>query len=451
MGSLLLRPRRRVEFGSRAAQSGRVLAVLLLAGLALVLNQGPATPPVGATALPAATPASSPCATQVSMTPHPGQGLTGPALRALEQLPAQLAAQAAQLPGLSLGVVVDQELVLTAGFGCADIANAIPVTPQTIFKIESVTKVFEAILTMQQRDAGRFALTDPVAQYVPQVYFLLPNGQTYFPSFLQLVTHSSGLPDGVPNVMTLSQFWTALEQTTAVVPPGTYNYSDLGFVADGQAVSLIAGAPSYHAAVTSSILTPLGMTSSTYDYQPLLGTPVLAIPYLPAMGGGWTPQSPQGYATGFPLAGDIFTSVADMARFVSLQFRTRPAGGSQVLSCASLHEMWQAQVSTGTGGFTTIGWFNLPFGSPTTGPGQGRAARPYTLISKNGGSAYWAALVRFVPEVRLGVIAFSNTGSGNAAVLLEQVEKTVYETLAPLLPYRPLPCAPPSSRPGPLP
>jgi hypothetical protein len=49
-------------------------------------------------------------------------------------------------------------------------------------------------------------------------------------------------------------------------------------------------------------------------------------------------------------------------------------------------------------------------------------------------------LVRFIPEVRLGVIAFTNTGSAGANVLLQQVEETVYNTLAPLLPHRALRC-----------
>jgi CubicO group peptidase (beta-lactamase class C family) len=211
---------------------------------------------------------------------------------------------------------------------------------------------------------------------VPQVYFQWPSGQQYTPSFLQLVTHSSGLPDAVPNLSTLDQFWQALEQTTAVVPPGTYNYSDLGFVADGQAVAIIGGAPSYHDYVTAHILQPLDMRSSTYDYQPLIGTRALAVPYLPAAGGGWSPKVPQGYATGFPLAGDIFTNVADMAKLVSLQFRTRPAGGSQVLSCRSLHEMWVPQVPTMDGGYATIGWFNLPYNPPGSQQGRGAGRSP---------------------------------------------------------------------------
>jgi CubicO group peptidase (beta-lactamase class C family) len=131
----------------------------------------------------------------------------------------------------------------------------------------------------------------------------------------------------------------------------------------------------------------------------------------------------------FPPAGNIWTNVEEMARLVSLQFRTGPAGGSQILACRSLQEMWVHVAPTRGSGSVGIGWFIGSFGTP------------FRVLSKSGGSAAWASLVRFVPARRLGVIAFANTGQGVAGQLAD-VEDLVISTFGPLLPSNPPVCAP---------
>src|SRR5262249_15847312 len=74
-----------------------------------------------------------------------------------------IVAQGLSVPGGSVAVVIDQDVVFAAGFGCATLppsgcpkhgpgAKGVAATPSTFYRIESVTKVFEALMTMQQRD-----------------------------------------------------------------------------------------------------------------------------------------------------------------------------------------------------------------------------------------------------------------------------------------------------------
>src|SRR5262249_58432312 len=97
-------------------------------------------------------------------------------------------------PGLSIGVVHDQELVWTKGFGHADTDRRIPATPDTLFRIASITKTFTATAIMQLRDQGKLQLDDPVTKHLPSfaVRPREPGGQRI--TIRHLVTHVSGRP-----------------------------------------------------------------------------------------------------------------------------------------------------------------------------------------------------------------------------------------------------------------
>src|SRR3954451_21595817 len=71
------------------------------------------------------------------------------------------------LPGLSLGIVYDQELVWARGFGRAEVETRRPAAPDTLYRIASISKLFTATAILQLRDAGRLRLDDSVAAHLP--------------------------------------------------------------------------------------------------------------------------------------------------------------------------------------------------------------------------------------------------------------------------------------------
>src|SRR5499433_2146420 len=120
-----------------------------------------------------------------------------PAVKAaLDVLSAWIDSQRAYsgLPGASLGVVHDQELVWAAGFGWADVERRIPATPDTRYRIASITKTFTATAILQLRDAGRLQLDDPLTKHLP--WFALPSKHADAPpiTIRHLLTHTAGLP-----------------------------------------------------------------------------------------------------------------------------------------------------------------------------------------------------------------------------------------------------------------
>src|SRR3954453_16821874 len=98
---------------------------------------------------------------------------------------------ATRLPGLSIALVKDGEVVYARGFGLADIARARPVTPNTLFGAASITKSFIGIAILQLAEKGLLKLSDPVERHVPCPLA----SKTAEPIRIEhLLTHTSGMP-----------------------------------------------------------------------------------------------------------------------------------------------------------------------------------------------------------------------------------------------------------------
>ena len=325
------------------------------------------------------------------------------------------------LASLAIGIVHDQTLLLAAGFGCANLERGIPATPDTVYRVGSVTKVFEATALMQLRDAGRLRLDEAVDRYVPEAWYPGPNGARVSPTWRQLASHTAGLERNVqPNLGTVPDLFRFLEHRAAAAEPGkVYAYSNLGFVLLGQAAALVAG-ERYHDYVRRHIFAPLEMTSSTYDVGSV-APDRLAIGYLRVDPGedGWSGYR-AGYRDPFPPSGTILSTVNDLSRFLRLQFRTGPAGGAQILDPRTVREMWRPVAPTGAARAAAIGWFVSPLGDDT-------------LVKKDGGQPGFTALVQMIPERRLGVVLLVNESPQrvHASGAIARLSQLVFDELLP--------------------
>jgi CubicO group peptidase (beta-lactamase class C family) len=72
---------------------------------------------------------------------------------------------ALKIPGLSIIVIQNGEVLSARGFGYADVERRIPATPDTLYHIASVTKTFTAILVLQRVEQGKLDLDEPVSRY----------------------------------------------------------------------------------------------------------------------------------------------------------------------------------------------------------------------------------------------------------------------------------------------
>ena len=177
--------------------------------------------------------------------------------------------QKRRIPGLALAVVRDGAVVKMAGYGFANLEHDVPVTPDTVFELASVTKQFTATAIMALVEDGKLQLDDPILWHLPRGSETW-NGITV----RHLLTHTSGLPAlasgfkalwaGGPRLnYTTAQLFDAATKDALDFPAGDkFQYSDVGYFLLGMIVEQASGRR-YREFLDERFFKPLGMASTS--------------------------------------------------------------------------------------------------------------------------------------------------------------------------------------------
>lgn len=95
-----------------------------------------------------------------------------------------------KIPGLAISIINNGQIIYSKGFGARDLEKGLPMTPQTLIGIGSVTKSFTAMAIMKLVESGMLSLDDSVSKYLPYPPF--SNHQNV--KIRHLLSHSSGIP-----------------------------------------------------------------------------------------------------------------------------------------------------------------------------------------------------------------------------------------------------------------
>ncbi len=325
-----------------------------------------------------------------------------------------------ELPGVAVGVVADQKLVWSQGFGYADIAAERPMTRDTRFRMASHSKLFTATAIMQLREQGELRLDDPVSRYLP--WFQVRSAQPDDPPITieHLLTHSSGLPREAGDHWTTRDFPTQdelqnliPERQAAFSPEVRWKYSNLAYSIAGMVVEAVSG-QGWADYLQTNIFDPLGMTSSSVDRS------------VEGLATGYTSRQRDGSrdtiafvdARGMAAATGLTSTVADMAKFVSAQFRKGQRGGDRILSTASLREMHRVRMLENT-------W--------TRGQGIGFSVRRVDdklYVGHGGGYPGYTTNTTIQLDSKVGVVVLTNTNDSNPSQIGEQLMNTVGAAVA---------------------
>jgi CubicO group peptidase (beta-lactamase class C family) len=256
------------------------------------------------------------------------------------------------LPALSAGVVVGDDLVWAKGYGTIDAQHTVPATPKTIYSICSISKLFTSVSLMQQYDAGKVRLDDPITTYLPWAK-LKPLNEDSGPITVRgILSHSAGLPResdypywSGPDFPfpTTAQIQKKIGEQTALFPAERYfQYSNLGLTLAGDIVEAVAGEP-YAKYAQAHVLDPLGL-SDTRPYFPkdLLGKQ-MAVGYSALKRDGTRDLLRPFDTSGVTPAAGYTSTVEDLGKFASWQFRLLRTGQTNLLKPSTLYEMQRVQ------------------------------------------------------------------------------------------------------------
>lgn len=177
----------------------------------------------------------------------------------------------AHVPGVVYGVVRDGRLVHVAAYGVQDLESKRPVTPDTLFRIASMTKAFTALTVLKLRDDGRLRLDALAEEYVPELRaWNYPTEDSPRIRVRDLLSHTAGFvtddPWGDRQTPLPDAEFSALLR--AGVPftraPGVaFEYSNLGYALLGRIVTNVSKQP-YERTIARTLLEPLGMRASGF-------------------------------------------------------------------------------------------------------------------------------------------------------------------------------------------
>jgi CubicO group peptidase (beta-lactamase class C family) len=237
-------------------------------------------------------------------------------------------------PGVVVGVIRGGELVFVRGYGAADLTHGVPFTPETPTNIGSTAKQFTGFALALLASRGALTLDDDVRRYIPE----LPDfGSTI--TLRHLLTHTTGYREFINTLLiagrqVLEGDFIAPDEMIRVVkrqpalqnePGAEFNYNNTAYNLAALVVERVTGRP-FAEWMRDEVFLPLGMTRTWVRASPARIVPRRSTGYTVGDGGFREVRD----LHGAPGAGGIYTTPADMARWVR-NFRTAGLGGPEVI------------------------------------------------------------------------------------------------------------------------
>ncbi|OLD28004.1 MAG: serine hydrolase [Acidobacteria bacterium 13_1_40CM_3_55_6] len=317
--------------------------------------------------------------------------------------------QYGQFNGAAL-VADNGKVIYKKGFGLANMEWNIPNTPETKFRLGSITKQFTATLILQLVEQGKIKLDGKLIDYLPD--YRKDTGAKV--TIHNLLSHTSGIPSytSLPgffqnvsrNPFAVNDFIKTYASGDLEFEPGTkFVYSNSGYFLLGAIIEKVAGKP-YEQVLKENIFDPLGMKNTGYDHWgSIIGNRAT----------GYS-RTPRGYETAPYLdmsipyaAGSLYSTVEDLYLWDQALY------GERVLSAKSKDLMFKPNLSNYGYGFVMT---KATLAPPT------KLAVP--VVQHNGGiNGFSTVIVRMLPEKRL-IVLLDNSEDG------QYLDKMVLELMS---------------------
>ena len=392
--------------GAAPHKSGGSRPLAIVWALLLVIATTGCAAPSAAPPKPTATPAPSPTpAPPATATPAYSNAAVIEKYRS--RLPQMIRENS--VPGLALAVVDDQQVIWAEGFGVTDGPGSRPVTADTLFSVQSMSKHFTAIAVLMAARDGVLDMNAPITTYLPwfRVNSIFEERPEQKMTLTTLLGHTAGFTHEAPvgnnedlGPATFEAHIRSIADTWLMFPVGqAYHYSNNGPDLAGYILQQQAGRP-FAQYMQEKLLDPMGMTHSTFDITRIEQTADRAIGHDKAVTTVPVPV---------PMlpAGGLYTTANDMAKYVQFNMNWGVVDGGARLAPQSLLEEICAPPSP-------------PTRAQEAGYGVfvGRRHGTY-FIGTGGGGFGFLSHTFWYPELKLGIVLLTNSANHDLADTLD--------------------------------
>jgi CubicO group peptidase (beta-lactamase class C family) len=299
------------------------------------------------------------------------------------------------LPGLSIGVINNNEIVYAKAFGYENIETKKPATIRSLYGMASVSKTLVATAIMQLVEQGRIELEAPVIKYLP--YFKLDDPYYDKITIKRMLNHTSGMPDNqnfkydTPEYDegALERYVKSLTSEKMLSKPDrNFSYSNMAFDCLGDVIAKVSGMP-FEEYMQKYILLPSGMKESTF-YKPKLDTEYWASPHisfgLPKV------RAVYPYNRRHSPSGTLHSNVLDMCNWALINLNYGQYKNERILDSTSYNLLWKLSKNG-----TNIGlcWFLDNYRSEKT-------------VGHSGADLGYRTNFLMLPERSVAVVVLSN-------------------------------------------
>ena len=354
------------------------------------------------------------------LPPHAGRAQTAPPVTAPLDLAAVDAVvsrtlKAFDVPGISVAVVKDGQVVLAKGYGVSSLTTKAPMDANTLVGIASNTKAFTAAALALLVDEGKLRWDDKVTDYIPEFRMYDPYVSAEF-TVRDLLTHRSGLGLGAGDLMMFpdsSDFTVkdVIHNLRYFKPVSSFrskfDYDNNLYIVAGEVVARIAG-QSWADFVETRLIKPLGMSRTATDFSRLPDPTNVIDAHGPVEGKVQVIQRTRSPFSA-PCSG-MYSSANDLSKW-ALMLLGGPGAPAPLLKPRTQWELWSPQT------ILPVGPGPSPYNTHFSAYGLGwflNDARGYKVVSHTGGEIGMVTKVQLVPELHLGIIVLTNQESGAA-------------------------------------
>ena len=320
------------------------------------------------------------------------------------------------IPGISVVIVKDDQVIYLKGLGFKDVDKQLPVTPDTRFAIGSATKAFTAMLAVMSADEGKLSLDDSPKKFLP--YFTLRDPDAAAKITLRdLLSHRSGLNrtdlamvSGVFNREELIKV-AGLAKPTAKLGE-KFQYQNVMYTAAGEAVAQ-AQKSTWDKLIETRLFKPLGMQNSDTSVAAMQKSKDYSFGYDYTPSTKETRHLPQREIEVAAPAGAINSSARDMAQWLRLMLNRGSIDGRRLVSEKGFDELISKQINVAGSIDYGLGWFL-------------RQWNGHKVVEHGGNIDGFNSQVAFMPDQKLGFVLLTNvTASPLGAFAMNTVWKNL--------------------------